>query len=157
MIKSVVTNIRDLRQPCIAIEKGEDISQICTDLKDTLLTLKGLALSANQIGYNKKISYIRLPQKVDPKTKEITYKEFYLINAKIVEKVNPVKVQDEQCLSFSGVPVTTKRYVFIVVTYLNEKFEEQTAMMQDLEALCVSHEVDHQNGIVLFDRKWKAR
>lgn len=157
MIKSVVTNIKDLRRPCLSVEKGEDVSQILTDLRDTLLTLKGLALSANQIGYNKKISFVRLPIKIDQTTKAIEYKEYYLINAKIIEKVNPVKVQDEQCLSFPGVSVTTKRFVFMVITFMNEKFEEQTAMMQDLEALCVQHECDHQQGIVLFDRKWKAR
>jgi peptide deformylase len=157
MIKAIVTNIVELRKPCLAVEKGENVAQILVDLHDTLLNKKGLALSANQIGYNKKISFIRMPTKYNKETKETEYKEFYLINAKIIEKENPIKVKDEQCLSFSGVSVITKRYIFVVITYLNEKFEEQTAMMQDLEALICQHECDHQNGIVLFDRKWKAK
>jgi peptide deformylase len=59
-------------------------------------------------------------------------------------------------LSFPGVGVITRRYVFATVEYYNEKMELQTGILQDLEAICIQHEIDHQNGITIFDRKWVA-
>jgi peptide deformylase len=155
-IKPIVTNIAELRKPCETVELNEDIKEIIQSLKDTLEAKKGLGLTANQIGINKCISYIKIPKRIN-KNKEIQYNELILINAKIIEKDRPIRINNESCLSFPGINVTTKRYVFITVEYLNEKMELQTAMFQDLEAICIAHEIDHQNGITIFDRKWRAK
>jgi peptide deformylase len=151
----IVTNIDELRKPCSIVEKREDVRGIIRDLKDTLAAKGGLGISANQIGINKRISYIKIPKFTD-KNKELQYNEYILINAKIIEKDRPIQIKNEGCLSFPGVYVTTKRYVFCTVEYYNEKMELQTGMMQDLEAFCASHEIDHQNGLTIFDRKWVA-
>jgi peptide deformylase len=156
-IKSIVTNIKELRIPCLAVEKDEDIKQIIIDLKDTLESTKGLGLSANQIGYNKRISFLKVPIKVDPKTKEIEYTELILINAKIMEKIKPVKLMNEACLSFPGMTVTTQRYIFIVVENHNEKLEVNTMLLQDNESFVCQHELDHLAGKTLLDRKWRAK
>jgi peptide deformylase len=155
-IKPIVTNIAELRKPCTYVDPNENIREIIQSLKDTLEAKKGLGLTANQIGINKRISYIKIPKRIN-KNKEIQYNELVLINAKIVEKDRPIRINNESCLSFPGINITTKRYVFITVEYLNEKMELQTAMFQDLEALVLQHECDHQSGIVLFDRKWRAK
>lgn len=156
MIKTIVTNINELRRPCEEVTKDDDIKIIIQDLKDTLATKQGFGISANQIGYNKKISYIKLPKSIN-KNKEVEYKEYVLINAKITEKERPIQVKNESCLSFPGVGVITKRFVFCTIEYLNEKREIQTRLIQDLEAIVVQHEIDHQFGIVLFDKKWRAK
>jgi peptide deformylase len=152
----LVTYITELRKPCIEVQPGENIKEIIKGLKDTLSGYDGYGLTANQIGINKRISYLKIPR-FDSKTKKMELAELVIINAKIIEKDNPIKVKNEMCLSFPGVPVITKRYVFCTVTYLNENFKEQTFLAQDLEALILQHEIDHQNGITIFDRKWKAR
>jgi peptide deformylase len=156
-IKSIVTNIKELRHPCQEVIKNDDIKEIVKDLADTLKSKSGLGLSANQIGYNKKISYIRIPKSIDKAKKEIQYKEYFMINAKIIEKARPIQVKNESCLSFQGINVTTQRYVFLTVEYLNEKMEVQTGLFSDLEAFCVAHEIDHQNGLTIFDRKWRSK
>jgi len=155
--KPIITNIDALKVYCLEVRKDEDIQHIIKDLKETLTYRGGLGLSANQIGYNKRISYIKVPNKIDPKTREITWTELILINAKIIEKTSPIKVRDEQCLSFLGVSVTTKRYVFITVEYLDEKLEKRTVVVQDLESLVFQHEIAHQEGKTIFDFKWKAQ
>jgi peptide deformylase len=151
----IITNIDLLRKPCTAVEKGENVSKIIQDLKDTLANTGGIGLSANQIGINKRISYVKVPKFVN-KNKEIQYNEYVLINAKIIEHDRAIRVNNEGCVSFHGVYINTRRYVFITVEYLNEKLEQQTGMFQDLDGLCVQHEIDHQNGITIFDRKWVA-
>jgi peptide deformylase len=155
-IRPIVTNLAELRKPCLPVEKGEDIKEIIRALKDTLEAKKGLGITANQIGINKKISYIKIPKFID-KNKKLQYNEYIFINAKIIEKDRPVKIQNESCISFPGVNVTTRRYVFITVEYLDENLKLQTGTLQDVESLVVQHELDHQLGIVLFDRKWRNK
>jgi peptide deformylase len=154
--KSIITNINELRKPCQEVTKEDNIKDLLKDLKDTCVSTNGWGCSANQVGINKKVSYIRVP-KMDQKTKKIEFTELYLINAKIVERARPYIVKNEGCISFPGLSVQTDRYVFITVSYLDEKYQEQTTMLQDYEALAVQHEIDHQNGITIFDRKHKAR
>jgi peptide deformylase len=155
-VRPIVSNLAELRKCCLPVEKGENISDIIQALKDTSESKHGWGISANQIGINKKISYIKIPKFID-KNKQIVYNELVLINAKIVEHDKPVKVMNEGCLSFPGVHVHTRRYVFITVEYLNEKMEPQAMSYQDMEALAMQHEIDHQNGITIFDKKWRAK
>lgn len=155
-IKPIVTNLVELRKPCLPVEKGEDISQIIRELKDTLESKKCLGLTANQIGYCKRISYVKIPKFID-KNKQIQYNDYILINTKIIEKDRPIKINNESCVSFPGINVVTKRYVYISIEYLNEKMEPQAMAFQDWESICIQHETDHTNGVVLFDRKWRAK
>ena len=150
----IVTNIDELKKPCQDVTKEDNVQEIVQKLKDTLASQSGLGLSANQIGIQKKISYIKVPKMT--KDKKIEFTELVLINAKIIEQDRPIKVQNEECLSLQG-SATTKRYVFIIVQYLNEKMELHTGIYQDLEALVVQHEIDHQNSLTIFDRKWRAK
>jgi peptide deformylase len=132
MIKPIVTNLAELKRPCIPVTKEDDIKQIIVDLKETLATHPtGWGLSANQISYNKCISYIRVPKTINHKDKKITYAELVMINPKIIEKDTPVKVNNEGCLSFEGINVTTKRYVYITVEFLDEKLNPQAGAFQD--------------------------
>ena len=153
-IKPIIYNIKELRKPCIPVEKREDISQIIQDLKDTLYSLvgKGYALAANQINYNKQITLIRIPL-----NKEHTkFNEMLLINPKIIEKDRKV-IYPESCLSFPGITVNTDRYVFITYTYLDKKLGEHTGMAQDLEAIVIQHEISHLQGRTLFDFKHRSK
>jgi len=150
----IVTNIRELRNPCVEVTKEDNIKEIIQKLKDTLDNRGGLGISANQIGIPKKISYIKYPKMVD---KKMEYTEIILINTKIIEKDNPIKMQNEECLSLPGLSLTTKRYVFLTVENYNEKLEPQTFLTQDFESIIIQHEHDHQNGRLILDRKWRTR
>lgn len=157
MIKPIITNIKDLKRPCILVIKGDNVKDILTDLKDTLIAHPGgLGLSANQIGYNKAICYIRILIGIDP-DKKPHYKEVVLINPKIIEKDNPIKVTNEGCLSFPGVTVITKRFIYITVEFLDENLKPQAMSFQDYESLAIQHEIAHLLGLTIFDFKWKAK
>jgi len=45
----------------------------------------------------------------------------------------------------------------IVVRFENEKREQSTAVMQNLEAMIWQHELAHLNGRTIIDDKYKAR
>jgi peptide deformylase len=158
MIKPIEVNLKELRKSCELVTEEDDIEQIIMDLKDTL-TIKpsGLGLSANQIGYFKRIAYIRIPTEVNKKTKEVTYNEYVIINPVIIEKDKKILVQREACLSLPGLYIDTDRYVYITVEYLNEQLEPQTATFQDLESFAVQHECDHLNGRTIIEAKHRRR
>ena len=153
-VKKIVTNIIELRHPCQKVEKGEDIKQIIKELKATCQANNGVGLTANQINYRKAICYINVFKNFDSKTKKINKTELIMINPRIIEKSNPIKIQNESCLSFPGVSVTTKRYIYCIVTFLDENFKEKTVALQDLESFATQHEIGHINGKTIFDNKW---
>jgi peptide deformylase len=155
--KPIVTLIADLNKPCLPVEKNENIKGIIQDLKDTLAKTGGLGISANQIGVQKKISYLKVPKSIDNQTKKIEYSEYVLINAKIINKNTAVRVNNEGCISFPGIEVVTRRYAFVVVEFENEKRQIQTGMFANLESLVAQHEIDHQNNLTIFSRKWRAK
>jgi peptide deformylase len=152
----IVTNIRELKKLCQEVTKEDNIKEIIKTLKDTLACYEGLGLSANQIGIQKRISYLKIPE-YNTKERKIDFKEYILINAKIIEKSNPIKTQNEGCLSFPEVAVTTQRYIYCTTEFYNEDMKLQTGCFQDLESFAVQHEVDHQNGLTIFDKKWRSK
>jgi peptide deformylase len=156
MIRPIVTNINELRKTCESIVKGDNVKEIIQDLKDTLEVKKCIGLTANQIGYNKKISYIKIPKFID-KDKKVQYNEYIFINAKIIEKDKPIRIDNESCVSFPGIKVTTRRYIYITLEYLDENLKPQANAFQDLESLVIQHEIAHQEGKTIFDFKWKAK
>jgi len=150
----IVYNIKELNKPCLPIEPKEDIKQILQDLKDTVYSLqgRGYGLSANQIGYQKQISFIRLPL-----NKEHTeFKEYYLINPKILDKQGKI-IFPEGCLSFPGIVVNTMRYRHIIVENTNLEGKLETLILKDLEAIICQHEIDHLKGRTLFDAKYRNK
>ena len=157
MIRPIVTLITELRKPCLPVEKNENIKQLIQDLKDTLEATKGIGITANQIGVNKRVSYLKIPKFIDSKTKKIQYNEYVLINPRITEKDKPVRINNEGCISFQGLSITTRRYVYCIVEFEDENRKAQAGAFQDLEAFVAQHEIDHQNGLTIFDRKWRAK
>ena len=157
MIKPIITNIKELHKPCELVTKEDNYKEIIQDLKDTLAAHpSGLGLSANQIGIYKKICYIRILVGID-KNKKPYYIERVLINPKIIEKDRAIKLVGEGCLSFPRITVTTRRFVFIIVEYLDENLKPQIGPFQDYESFVIQHECDHLNGITIFEKKWKAK
>jgi peptide deformylase len=150
----IVTNINELRNPCQEITKKDNIIEIIQKLKDTLESHGGLGISANQIGIQKKISYIKIPKMNKDK---LEYNEMIIINAKIIEKSNPIKVKDEGCISFPGIYLDTLRYIYCTVYYLDENLKENTGLVQDLESFVIQHEINHQNGKTIFDNRWRTK
>ena len=141
MIKKIVTNLKELKKPCALVEEGEDISEIIQDLKDSLNTKHGYDLAANQIGINKRVSYIHY-----------LGNELILVNPKIVMKNKKYRFKREGCLSIPGVPVDTVRYHEIA--FENGLGEERKLMTATgMTAAIIQHETDHLMGIIIFDRK----
>ena len=142
-------------EPCESIEEGEAIG---AKLLDELIHSKvpGIGLAANQIGINKRVCIINVKEPV------------VLINPKIVEKSEDKFLFMEGCLSFDKKYVKTERYKWVKVQADNHKstlffsvwdehneegYNKEDKLNYALETACVQHEIDHLDGITMFDRE----
>jgi peptide deformylase len=69
---------------------------------------------------------------------------------------------EESCLSVPGVVVNVLRATRIRVTAQDLNGERFVRQLRDIEAVCLQHELDHLNGVLLTDhmffwRRWKYR
>lgn len=141
MIKPIIKSLVDLKKPCVEIKDYNELNNILNDLEDTLKNNKnGIGLSANQIGYNKRVAIIRFHSL-----------KLNLINPIIIEKEDK-QVFREGCLSFPNMEIVTDRYYYIKINNNNKLLE-----FTGLEAIAIQHEIDHLNGLTIFDRKHKRR
>ena len=112
------------------------------ELKSTLeFSSNGVGLAAPQIGIFKRIIAIK------PK-KEITI----MINPKITDFKDYFISRNEGCLSFPEKRVDTVRHREIEVAWQDESGDLQIERFENFEAVILQHEIDHLDGILMFDR-----
>ena len=125
-------------KPCRSVPDGMSIGNRLLEVLSQ--TNDGVGLAANQIGIDLAVCVIKVKKPV------------ILINPEIVGKFGKSFFQ-EGCLSFKGDYVLTERWTDIVVTADNHKNQLFFSFKDNaLECVCVQHEVDHLNGITMFDR-----
>lgn len=152
----IVTDIDKLQVPTEKIDDLELAERIAAKLFKVLNREKtGIGLSANQIGIPVSVCVLNVKEPI------------YLINPKIKESSGEL-YYIEGCLSFPDDVITTKRYSSITVecdNYDSDLFFDVSSIIENnnkilnnnsvLECVAVQHEIDHLNGLTMFDRKYK--
>lgn len=116
------------------IRIGNKLLEVLAEVGD------GVGLAANQVGIDSAVCVVKVKEPI------------VLINPKIVGKFGKSFFQ-EGCLSFKGDYVLTERWTDIVVKDDNHSNQLFFSFEKNaLECVCVQHEVDHLNGITMFDR-----
>ena len=144
----IIKDKTKLQEKCspVSVKEGEEIGvRLLHELRQSE---NGIGLSANQIGINKRVCVVNVKEPL------------VLINPKIVEKSKEQFIFAESCLSFPDSKVKTIRHQDIVVEADNHKgrlsFSANSKDINDaFECVCVQHEIDHLNGITMFDREFK--
>jgi len=137
-----------LQEKCspVSIKEGEEIGvRLLHELRESE---NGIGLAANQIGIQKRVCVVNVKEPL------------VLINPKIVEKSKEQFIFPEGCLSFPDSKIKTIRHESIVVEADNHQgklsFSANSKNIDDaFECVCVQHEIDHLNGITMFDREFK--
>ena len=144
----IIKDKNKLQEKCspVSVKEGEEIGvRLLHKLRESK---NGIGLAANQIGINKRVCVVNVKEPL------------VLINPKIVEKSKEQFVFAEGCLSFPDSKVKTIRHESIVVEADNHKSKLSfSANSQDIndafECVCVQHEIDHLDGITMFEREFK--
>lgn len=143
----IVTDEDLLRIKCEDV-LPEEVEELRNKLEQELhlsaeLGRPGIGLAAPQIGIAKKYAIVRMPARSGQNI------SIDLVNCKISQKYNKILFKNEGCLSFPGKLVDTLRYQEIVVT--DNLVEPYSFVATGLLAVCIQHELDHLNGVLLTD------
>ena len=145
----IVKDRKELEVKCspVSVQEGEEIGvRLLHELREAK---NGIGLAANQIGIQKRVCVVNVKEPL------------VLINPRIVKKSKEEFIFAEGCLSFPNDKVKTKRHQDIVVEADNHKgqlsFSANSKDINDaFECVCVQHEIDHLDGITMFEREFKA-
>jgi peptide deformylase len=148
MIITEESKIRILCEEVKTIKEGEEIGAQL--LKELAESKNGIGLAANQIGINKRVCVVNVKEPL------------VLINPRIVERSEEQFRFAEGCLSFPGKHVKTGRHTSVTVEADNHEGKMVfTADSKDIndafECACVQHEIDHLDGITMFERAMVAQ
>jgi peptide deformylase len=135
-----------LRQPTIPFTWNEDskflkAEYIGFSLAETLNTMEGLGLSANQVGLRDRVCAVNMGDKI-----------WIMFNPEIISKLEQPAEYAEGCLSYPGLYLKLNRPKHIKVRFqaIGGQFVEQE--FDGLTAVCVQHEIDHLDGKVFTDQ-----
>jgi peptide deformylase len=145
----IIQDKKELEIKCspVSVKEGEEIGvRLLHELRESK---NGIGLAANQIGIDKRVCVINVKEPL------------VLINPKIVERSKEQFVFAESCLSFPDSKIKTIRHQDIVVEADNHagrlSFSANSENINDaFECVCVQHEIDHLDGITMFDREFKS-
>ena len=101
----------------------------------------GIGLASNQVGLRERCFVMR-----------INGQRWSCFNPEIVDAHNDFVQFDEGCLSFPGDSCTITRPNTVIVKYFDENAKEHTETLTGLASRCFQHELDHLNGITMWDR-----
>jgi peptide deformylase len=121
-----------------------ELEKIVKNLFDTMYGSPGIGLAAAQVGISIRLATIDLSVGEDPG------KRIILCNPEIISVEGDQK-NDEGCLSVPDFSETVTRPLKMVVRGLNQNGEEIKFEAEGLLARCLSHEIDHMNGILFID------
>jgi peptide deformylase len=135
-----------LRKRSREVEVVDDkIKQLLDDMYDTLKASNdGIGLAAPQVGVLKRVIIIDLGEEGDGKV-------YKLINP-VITKRKGEQVCREGCLSVPGLLGDVVRPKEITVEALDENGKKVVIKAKDLFAICLSHEIDHLDGILFIDK-----
>ena len=129
----------------VSVEEGEIIATEL--LKELSNSTTGVGLAAPQIGITKRVCVIHVKEPI------------VLINPEIIESEGEF-IFEEGCLSYPKKTVPVMRHTMIAVDAGNlDKplvldIRKSGSVKDVLEIACVQHEIDHLNGITMFDKKY---
>ena len=151
MIKEIVVYPNDILTTPTKKTDLKTAQKLAVEMFKTLKQEGGLGLSANQIGEDKSVCVIDVTN------------PFFLLNPVITKKQKEI-IYKEGCLSIPDKMITTGRYERIEVEADNvegtmifgpEKSNQVDNDLLILESVCVQHEIDHLNGLTIYDREYK--
>ena len=130
-----------LKSTALEIQKIDDkLVRLTDEMFDIMYDAPGIGLAAPQIGVQKKLFVYDIGDGAD-----------VLINPEIVE-ASGEWVYEEGCLSIPGLYVEMIRPKEVLLKGVNLEGEEITVEADELLSRLFQHELDHLNGVLMFDR-----
>lgn len=123
-----------------------DIQALLQDMVQAMRAADGIGLAAPQIGKNLRICVIEIDQNLS-----------YFINPKISSSSAAKVLFEEGCLSLPGEFMQIERSEQVTVRYQDETGCARKLHARGLLAICLQHELDHLDGVLISDRYKKQK
>ena len=134
-----------LREPTVPVkfetfEEQKRASFLAFSLTETLNKLRGLGLSANQVGLKERVCAVNMGEHI-----------WVMFNPEIIERSETFADFAEGCLSYPGLYLKLKRPDHIKVRFQAIGGQYTEHEFNGLTAVCVQHEIDHLDGKLYTD------
>ncbi len=127
-------------------EDKEKLRELIKKMRRKMVESDGVGLSANQIGIDKKVFVVQLPE-------EYGKSKFYaVINPEITKRSEETQEMNEGCLSVPEVFGPVKRAEKVTLEGRNLEGKKIKIKANGFLARIFQHEVDHLNGKLFLDR-----
>ncbi len=115
--------------------------QLAREMTELMMRENGIGLSATQVGISRRLFVMSV---------EDRYRACF--NPRITGSSETLVEFDEGCLSFPGDHCIIKRPDWVQVEYQTYNGQPTQDHLIGLEARCFQHELDHLDGITMWDR-----
>ena len=135
-----------LRNAATAVADVDDeVQRLAERMVDVMERAHGVGLAAPQLGILRRILVYRASDEDEPKV---------LINPELVERSDETEVGTEGCLSLLGgeLQVPVARHLRVRVSGRDVSGDGVDIDVEGFEARVIQHEIDHLDGILIFDR-----
>jgi peptide deformylase len=138
----------------VAEEIDEDyqgLSQLISDLFESMYYSEGLGLAAPQIGKSIRIFVIDGKPAAEDEPALAEFKKVF-INAHITERSGDLQPMNEGCLSIPNIREEVIRESHIRINYYDENWEYHNEVYDGYKARIIQHEYDHLDGVLFTDK-----
>ena len=126
----------------------DNIYKLINDMIESMFYYNGLGISAPQVNVRKNIIIVNVSEKF--------LQPLVIINPTILFSTG-VKVYKEGCLSFPNIFINVKRKSKIKIKFTDINGKKRLIFIDNLISICIQHEIDHINGITLYDKMSKIK
>lgn len=127
---------------------NDEIMHFVKNMINTMFYYNGIGIAAPQVNKNKNIIAINISDK---------HKQaIIIINPKIIYTKNNT-IHKEGCLSFPNIFINVKRKKLIKIKFITITGQNRTINTNNLLSICIQHEMDHLNGITLYNKMSKLK
>lgn len=114
---------------------------LANQMRSLMLRERGIGLAATQIGVTQRLFVMEI---------DCCFRACF--NPEIVESSDNLSNYTEGCLSFPGDQCIITRPDWVKVKYQTHDGTVVEEQLSGLEATCFQHELDHLNGVTMWDR-----
>ncbi len=122
-----------------------EIVRLLEDMAETMYLNNGIGLAAPQVGVNLRVIVVDVREEGGGRGL------LKLVNPRIVDRSGTTKTE-EGCLSLPDLTVEVERSAQVIVEALLPDGAPTTLQAEGLLSVCLQHEIDHLDGVLLVDR-----
>lgn len=133
-----------LRLKSSPVEDFSLMSKLKDKMVEAMRNSRGIGLAAPQVGISLRLFVMDIHKEGE------TVETLILINPVITSRKGTASIE-EGCLSLPGLGVTVERSSEIEVEFFNEDGVKINRKFRDIPSICVQHELDHLDGVLMTD------